>query len=72
MGPISIRTLMVWYDLFEFFSFVDAVETNEILNVSWIVLLLLRMVTFHAKGQTKANLVQVELLAEVIDVRLGE
>ena len=63
---------MVWYELLEFFAFFVAEEADEVLHVSRIVLLLAHVVALHAEGQSKANLVQVELFVEVKDVLISE
>ena len=63
---------MVWYELLEFFAFFVAEEADEVLHVSWIVFLLAQVVALYAEGQSKANLVQVELLVEVKNVLLDE
>ena len=63
---------MVWYDLFKSCAISEVADVaNDVLNESFIVLISSIEKTLHAKGKTKANLVQVELLAEVKGVLLG-
>ena len=61
---------MVWYDLFVFHAFMDAEDTDDILDVSRIAFLLARVIPFHAKRQTKVNLVQIEPVVEIEGVSL--
>ena len=59
---------MVWYELLKFFALFVAEEADEVLHVSWIVLLLAHVVALHAERQSKANLVQIKLFIEVKNV----
>ena len=61
---------MVWYDLFVFHAFMDAEYADKVLDVPRVAFLLAQMVPFHAKRQTKVNLVQIEPVVEIEDVSL--